>query len=260
MASQDYAKTLTSFSGSDLVVNFGPKTIGELQQISWGVKREKAPVFTLGSPDARSFSRGKRGIGGSLVMAQYNRDALMEELVDDEDVWKQIAPAAMFTAAGNLAQRGTENFEYAMNAAGWGNKIDSTRAGSTSEIPGITVGEDQFGFTGDTQISAGTTVGNDGSTTVRVPPGFAQIRAKNVIYADMIPPFDSTMTFANEYGQAAFQKIYDIDIMDEQSGVSVDSIVMERAMSYVARRISPLMTGVYDRATGGNVTGKNVYA
>ena len=260
MASQDYAKTLTSFSGADLVVNFGPKTIGELQQISWGIKREKAPVFTLGSPDARSFSRGKRGIGGSLVMAQFNRDALMEELVDDANVWKQIAPVAMFTAAGNLSQRAHENFENALSASGWGTYADQTRDGSVNQIPGVTVGEDQYGYTGTTQVSAGTVTGNDGSTTVRVPPGFAQIQAKNIIYADMIPPFDTTLTFANEYGQAAFQKIYDIDILDEQSGVSVDSIVMERAMSYVARRISPLMTGVYDRAVGGSVTGKGVYA
>lgn len=50
--------TLTSFSGADLVVTFANQVIGELQQISWAVQREKAPVFTLGSPDARSFSRG----------------------------------------------------------------------------------------------------------------------------------------------------------------------------------------------------------
>jgi hypothetical protein len=260
MANQDYAKTLTSFSGSDLVVNFGPKTIGELQQISWGVKREKAPVFTLGSPDARSFSRGKRGIGGNLVLAQFNRDALMEELVDDPTTWKQIAPAAMFTAAANVAQRASESFENLLSVAGWGQSIDSVINTPSSDAPGVAIGASAYGITGNTQITAGTVIGNDGATTVRVPPGFAEIRAKNIIYADMIPPFDVTLTFANEYGQAAFQKIYDLDILDEQSGVSVDSIVMERHMSYVARRISPLMTGVYDRATGGSVTGQNVYA
>lgn len=270
MANADYAKTLTSFSGSDLVVNFGPKTIGELQQISWGVKRAKAPVFTLGSPDARSFSRGKRGIGGSLVMAQFNRDALMEELVDDSDTWKSFAPAAMFTAAGNLSLRANEKFEVALEAVGWGNKIDASRKQSygsatggildSSNTPGITTGTSDYGYTGDTKITAGTATGNDGKTDVRVPPGFALIKAKNIIYADMIPPFDVTMTFANEYGQAAFQKIYDLEILDEQSGVSVDSIVMERAMSWVARRISPLMTGVYDRAEGGSVHGASVYS
>lgn len=53
-----YIKTYSSFSGADLVVNFGPVVIGELQQISWAVQREKAPVYTLGNPDPRSFSRG----------------------------------------------------------------------------------------------------------------------------------------------------------------------------------------------------------
>lgn len=50
--------TLTSFSGADLVVTFANQVIGELQQVSWAVQREKGPVFTLGSADARSFSRG----------------------------------------------------------------------------------------------------------------------------------------------------------------------------------------------------------
>ena len=51
--------TMTSFSGADLVASFANQVVGELQQISWAVEREKSPVFTLGSPDARSFSRGK---------------------------------------------------------------------------------------------------------------------------------------------------------------------------------------------------------
>ena len=50
--------TMTSFSGADLVVSFANQVVGELQQITWAVEREKTPVFTLGSPDARSFSRG----------------------------------------------------------------------------------------------------------------------------------------------------------------------------------------------------------
>lgn len=258
MASQDYARTLTSFSGSDLVVNFGPKTIGELQQISWGVKREKAPVFTLGSPDARSFSRGKRGIGGSLVMAQFNRDALMEELVDDKKMWEQIAPIAMFTAQGNLAKRGSEKFANALQTTGWNKAGNTTQsgmaAGGNFDSNGNFTGSgDGFGFSGNASmgdVNPATGIGNDGTTTVNMPTGFGLIKQANILYADMIPPFDVTLTFANEYGQAAFQKIYDIDILDEQSGVSVDSIVMERAMSYVARRISPLMTGVYSRSSG----------
>ncbi len=260
MAGQNYANTLTSFSGADLLVNFGPKTIGELQQISWGIKREKAPVFTLGSPDARSFTRGKRGIGGSLVMAQYNRDALIHELVNEQDgTWQKFAPIAMFTAAGNLAQRGAENFKDALSISGWNTRAQEARKLLEGEV-NASIGSDAFGTTDGGEIQAGTVKGNDENTLVRVPHGFGVIKAKNIMYADMIPPFDVTLTFANEYGNAAFQKLYDIDIMDESSGVSVDTTVMERQMSFVARRISPLIEGVYYRNGSGNFEGRAVLA
>lgn len=261
MAGKDYAKTLTSFSGADLVVNFGPKTIGELQQISWGIKREKAPVFTLGSADPRSFSRGKRGIGGSLVFAQFNRDALIAELVDDQNTFNNIAPVAMFTAAGNLSVRGAEKFKDALTLTDWNNRnLKDTGVGQGANTGSVPAVPGNFGTVGAGEVKLGTSPGTDGTGTVNVPAGFGVIQSKNIMYADMIPPFDVTLTFANEYGQAAFQKIYDLDILDESSGVSVDSIVMERQMSYVARRISPLMEGVYYRDAQGIIVPKPIQA
>ena len=80
---------------------------------------------------------------------------------------------------------------------------------------------------------------------VDVPAGFGVIQHDNIVYADMLPPFDVTMTFANEYGQAAFQKIYDVDILNEGSGVSVDSVVMERQMTFIAPHVTDSSKGVY---------------
>ena len=40
-------QTLTSFSGADLVATFANKVIGELQQISWAVQRDKAPLLAV---------------------------------------------------------------------------------------------------------------------------------------------------------------------------------------------------------------------
>ena len=65
----------------------------------------------------------------------------------------------------------------------------------------------------------------------------------------------TAIMFANEYGNTAFQKIYDVDIANESSGVTVDTIVMSRQMTYVARRISPLIRGVYSREEGGIMKG-----
>ena len=55
---QEYLKTFTSFSGCDIVATFGSSVIGELQAITYSVTREKAPSYTFGSPNVRSFSRG----------------------------------------------------------------------------------------------------------------------------------------------------------------------------------------------------------
>jgi hypothetical protein len=53
-----YQKTYTTFSGSDIVATFNGRVIGELQAITYSVTREKSPVYTMGNPNPRSFSRG----------------------------------------------------------------------------------------------------------------------------------------------------------------------------------------------------------
>lgn len=83
-----YVKSYSSFSGADITASIGNYIIGELQSITYSVTREKAPVFTLGNPNPRSFSRGKRGIAGSLVFTVFDRDAL-REIKDATEVARQ---------------------------------------------------------------------------------------------------------------------------------------------------------------------------
>lgn len=78
MQTSEYTKTYTSFSGADISASIGNKIIGELQSITYSVTREKAPIFTMGNPNPRAFSRGKRGIAGSMVFTVFDRDALKE--------------------------------------------------------------------------------------------------------------------------------------------------------------------------------------
>jgi hypothetical protein len=77
-----FNKTYNSFSGVDMVVTFGGKIVGEVQGISYTIQREKAPVYTMGEADPRSFSRAKRGIAGSLVFVVFDRSALLEVMRD----------------------------------------------------------------------------------------------------------------------------------------------------------------------------------
>lgn len=76
-------QTYNSFSGVDMLVSFGSAVVGEVQGVSYTVTREKAPLYTMGSADPRSFSRGKRGIAGSLIFLVFDRSGLLDAMRDD---------------------------------------------------------------------------------------------------------------------------------------------------------------------------------
>lgn len=62
-------------------------------------------------------------------------------------------------------------------------------------------------------------------------------------YSDQIPPFDVTLTAANEYGHSAAMKIFGVEILNEGAGVSIDDIVLEQQMTFIARGCTPWTAG-----------------
>lgn len=199
---QEYTKTYTSFSGCDIIASFNGKMIGELQGITYSISREKAPIYTMGSPEPRSFSRGKRGIAGSLVFTVFNRDALIEEFKDKLD-------------GDNLGiQKFKANASHKnyMSVEEWDSQMSEYAGGNAN-------------------------ISDDGLTGGKV----SDIVGKySPVYADEILPFDITITMANEYGQKAVLVIYGVELMNEGSGYSVDSVTTEKAYTFVARRIDYL--------------------
>lgn len=190
MTDLEYTKTFTSFSGADIVPVFGGRVIGECQAVTVSVTREKAPIYTMGNPDPRSFSRGKRGIAGSLVFTVFDRDALIGEMSKRTD----NIPNKYLTAKANTLGP--------MGMVSW-NDIQSTLM----------------------------TVDNG-----RVWSSFR--------YADQIPPFDITVTFANEQGQTAIMVIRQCEILNQGMGLSIDDITTEQACTFVARALDPLTPGI----------------
>ena len=61
-------------------------------------------------------------------------------------------------------------------------------------------------------------------------------------YADEILPFDITITMANEYGQNAVLVIYGVELLNEGSGYSIDTVTTEKAYTFVARRMDYLQS------------------
>lgn len=87
----------------------------------------------------------------------------------------------------------------------------------------------------DSQMSTFAGVGSSTGTSIG---STSNLTAKySAIYADEILPFDITITFANEYGQRAVQVIYGVELLNEGSGYSIDSVTTEKAYTFVARKI-----------------------
>lgn len=179
-------QTFNSFSGVDITPIFQGKPIGEIQAISYSVNREKAPVYTMGKADPRSFARGKRGIAGSLIFIVFDKHSLLDRFKN-----------ATFSA--DKDEKGLRNKIGA-------NALFKNGAGAGS------AGQADNSF-------------NQEETAPW--------------YADQIPPFDIVLAAANEYGAQATMKIFGVELLNENSGVSIDDIVTEQQYTYVARSIVP---------------------
>lgn len=217
MANESYTRTFTSFSGADIVATFGSRVIGELQAIQYSVTREKAPIYTMGSPDPRSFSRGKRGIAGTLVFTQFDRDSLIDEMTKGDNAqnlkFQTFAANSVLTASGDV-----------------NNTVGSILTGS-------------LGMSADDLKAAGGKIPVQYWDEVMSQLGYTN-NAINpdapVEYADQIPPFHITITFANEYGQRAKLEIHHVEILNEGAGYSIDDVVAAKSCTFIARKISYL--------------------
>lgn len=78
----ELSRTYTSFSGCDIRVVVEGETLGSAQAVSYAVQREKAPIYVLGRVDPLSFSRGKRGIAGTLITLMLDRHILFRREFD----------------------------------------------------------------------------------------------------------------------------------------------------------------------------------
>lgn len=210
---EEYTRSFTSFSGADMVATFNGRIIGELQGLSYSVSREVAPIYTMGSADVRSFSKGKRGISGSLVFITFDRDALVDEMRKD------------YTKVGNVPQMMKYQTFQANAGALEMQIINGLRSTTSSGLKAAGVGtwdekmmELGYAQTGDFD--------EDDLTGWYLPE-----------YADQLMPFNITLTMANEMGQRAGMEIFGVQILNEGSGFSIDDVVIAKAYSFVARKI-----------------------
>lgn len=97
-SSLELSRTFTSFSGVDIRAIVDGAVIGQLQAISYAVQREKAPIYVMGRVDPLSFSRGKRGIAGTLISLMLDEHLLYSEpwenklfVADEDEIYPTVA-------------------------------------------------------------------------------------------------------------------------------------------------------------------------
>lgn len=206
----EFSRSYTTLSGCDIKAVFAEKTVGELQAISVQVTREKAGIYTMGDPNPRSFSRGKRGIAGSCIFIQFDRDAILHAL-RDLSFQGDIDELRPDWAGGDSA----ESMQWQLRASTGSSRLASTPLGGGPDVsPSLTQQESDL-----------TTVDSD-----------QQIMSP--FYADQIPPFDITLAAANEYGDLAVMGIFGVEFLNEGWGISIDDLVSEKQYTYLARLVS----------------------
>lgn len=216
MPGGEFGRGYNSFSGVDIKAVFGSRVIAELQAISYSITREKAPLYTMGSADPRSFSRGKRGIAGTLIFLVFDRHALLGEF----GLFQPDPSQRLTFLADKDDIRPSEDVANDSNSVGLANPEQAalTVAQSESQLVGT--------FTSDQQVSGAW-------------------------YVDQLPPFDITLAAANEYNSAAVMRVFGVELLNEGYGVSIDDIVSEQQMTYVARTL----VGWRKIETGQTLTG-----
>ena len=174
----------------------------------------------MGSADPRAYSRNQRGIAGSLIWINFDRNALLH----------------LFHQARGYFVADTDEIrpQYQTQDAPDANAL------FTSSI------------VRDTGLSVGASI-DQLDTTVTDLYGLNERAIP--WYSDQVLPFNVTLSGANEYGAMCAAKILGVEILNEGSGVSIDDAVTESQATFVARAIEPMQAvpSPFVGAIGGQV-------
>ena len=221
-SSLDLARTYTSYSGVDIKVVMGGAIVGTMQAISYAIQREKAPIYVMGRVDPLAFSRGKRGIAGTMI------SIMLDQHLIHSSVFQKMA--VILDKDEIIPEGELESSEYSLDKTSTGNDFSSANPGVLAQQSGLAFAE--------TNRTASASISEEWGP-------------QTPFYMDQIPPFDTSIVAVNEYGRAAMMRIYGCEVLNEGSGFSIDDIVIENQMTYICRTILPWKTvGGWNLAEG----------
>jgi hypothetical protein len=267
--SLDLSRTYTSYSGVDIRVIINGAQAGSMQALSYAIQREKAPIYVMGSVDPVSYSRGKRGIAGTMISLMMDVHMLYtpsfageRALLDKDEIFPSYQGEAsegppVLDDDGN--QIGTSPGPGTTSALNKANNETSTV--QLKDVGGNLAGRELRSLDGESivEFSGGPTQRFNPQRAYALDNLGSNYSVAKVFYVDQILPFDVTIVAANEYGQSAQMRLYGCEILNEGSGFSIDDIVIENQMTYVCRTILPWRSFALNGSTSGQSAREELY-
>ena len=240
------AKIYRSLSGSEIHAVFGNIKFGDIQMIKYAVSRQKAPIYTMGSTDMRAIARGPRSINGALVFSHLSTGGLVQAMSE--------AGYKVFLSHDELANY-NESYRDVKTLSE--EQKSALRAGGTIGFQGIVSKEGLQSLRGN-YTSGATAAQTQGTQTQSNFDPFAIGESINPLanygsvtnawLADQLPPFDITLIGVPETAGEEISKksstfspqsliIRGVEFVSESSGTSIEDLVIEKQMSWLARSL-----------------------
>ena len=210
-----YQQGYTSLPGSAIKATWAGREIGTLQGITVSISAEKAPLYVMGHQTARGFTSNKIGIAGSAVFLNMDRDALWEQVNDEQNAIVSISRTGFQLPS---AEDGRQNQQLA-NPGAFPN-MDAIR--------GVVEGE----------------VTSQQETLAKHLP----------LYAAQLKGFDIVLTGITPDGRGAFKAIRGVELINEGFASTIDDGTLEAQYTFVAREVTrwtPIFTDNAINAASG---------
>jgi hypothetical protein len=208
----------TSYTGAHIRATFNEKVQVTLEGISWAVRRETIPIYVMGSENPVAFARGKRAITGTMVFSMFDRDELL------------------FSFYPNTYGQWNQYGDMSDGASPWEDVSDD----SPNDF-------DSGGMIWLPELRANAEVGSEpgDGRALWTPEGVGDVvqwrwfsRAPH--HLDQIPAFNVTLTMVNEEGKAAQCRLIGCVIINEASGYSMNTQIVEKTCTFFCQDVVPL--------------------
>lgn len=222
------------FSGGDMQAYINNIKVGNLESVTWSISVEVVGNYVMGRRDAVIYTTGKRVVVGSMVLSQYDRHALLEQVF-------QISKRKI-TSVGSLWEM-DKDFKNRIGQTGGTETQTATVPGGTGSNPSWIYPE--LDARQDTTGANATFLRGISRTAYeqeikRMEADAARATGSTKFnYSDQLPPFDLTLVGVTKSGDAARCSIFGMQVTQETAGFSQNDLGNSVGMSFVGLAVSP---------------------